>query len=149
MIIRGLVSGEAHGTARARNAAIAERLYDVLPGLRGFDLGTLNVAAISPPDLKIARLEGPGRVSVEVPETRCEWRKRPLKAETISFLPVEFSVPGKVSLRAGYLYLASRSSRPRRGILELMSRENLRQTYGVEDGDEVEVFLASPEQIEE
>jgi 3-deoxy-D-manno-octulosonic-acid transferase len=141
MIIRGKVSTSAHGTARARNAPIADLLYRALPDLRGYDLGTLNVELVAPAGLKIKALDGPGRVAVSVPQTRYEWRRRPIPAEKIAFLPIEFSLPGRVSRRPGYLYLPSGSSRPEKGILELMSRENLRGTRGVKDGDAVEIFL--------
>lgn len=141
MIIRGRVSAQGHGTARARNSGIAERLCRALPDLCGYDLGTLNVDLVSPAGLRIATINGAGRVAVRVPKTRYEWRRRPLPAETIVFLPVEFSVSGRVSRRPGYLYLPSGSSRPSLGMLELMNRENLRAVYGVESGDNVEIIL--------
>lgn len=141
MIIRGRVSGQGHGTARARNDRIAERLYRAIPDLRGYDLGTLNVDLSEPSGLGIAALDGPGRIEVDVPRTSYPWRRRAIRAERIVFLPVEFSLPGRVSRRRGYLYLPSRSSRPSRGILELMSRENLRAAGGVESGDAVEIYL--------
>lgn len=141
MIIRGRVSAQGHGTARARNDRVAERLYRALPDLRGYDLGTLNVDLSEPAGLEIAALDGPGRVEVKVAKTSYPWRRRAIRAERIVFLPVEFSLPGRVSRRRGYLYLPSRSSRPSRGIMELMSRENLRATGGVESGDAVEIYL--------
>ena len=142
VVISGVVTGVAHGTAKARNEKIAPLLYARLPELKGFDLGTLNVQALSPRGLKIAKLSSPDQSVVRVPRTEYEWRKRPLRAETIAFVPVKFTVEGKVKRLGGYLYLPSRSSRPRRGILEIMSRDNLKQTYGVKEGDVVVIELA-------
>lgn len=143
--LKGVVCGIAHGTARARNEKIAGLLFRSLPVIRGFDLGTLNIQVTFPPALKIKRLTSPVKTVVLIPKTKYAWRKRPLKAEKITFLPVVFSIAGKVPERKGFLYLASRSSRPRRGVLELMSRENLKGTYGVGDGDEVAITILNEE----
>ncbi len=139
--ITGAVCGVAHGTARVRNEKIAPLLVSALPALEGFDLGTLNIRLTSPPALKIAKLTSPARTVISVPKTEYSWRKRPLKAEKIAFLPVLFSIEGKVPEERGFLYVASRSSRPRKGILELMARKNLRERHGVEDGDPVTIEI--------
>lgn len=139
MKIIGTVTPVAHGTARVRNEKIAPLLYRHLPELKGFDLGTLNLRVTHPVSLKIKKLFSPAQTVVPVPKTEYSWRKKPLRAEKIRFIPVAFSSGGKISREKGFLYIASRSSRPRKGILELMSRENLRNKYGIEDGDEVEI----------
>jgi len=139
MKIIGTVTPVAHGTARVRNKKIAPLLCRYLPELGEFDLGTLNLRVVHPPSLKIRKLFSPARTVVPVPKTTYRWRKRPIRAEKISFIPVIFSSGGKIVREEGFLYIASRSSRPRKGILELMSRKNLRKEYGIEDGDEVEI----------
>ena len=139
--IQGVISEIGHGTAEKRNKKIAEIFYRRLPELREFYLGTLNIRLIEPADLNIKRISSVREVAFPIPKSAYSWRKRPLRPETITMIPVYYSGKDITGEKPGFLYLASRSSRPRKGILELIAPEHLKEKHGLRIGDRMEIRI--------
>ncbi|MEW6068767.1 MAG: hypothetical protein AB1610_10815 [Nitrospirota bacterium] len=156
-IIAEIIGRGSYSVACWRNEGIREFLEAKVPQLKGWYLGTINAKVISPQRLNIKGINTNKTIEVKVPpilylkhsnsyKSEIEGCilsgvPEPYGAEIMKLVAVKFKIESKMAETDGFLYIPSGSPNPEKGIVELITKEKLRQKYGISDGDKIIINL--------